>query len=160
MAHVGVDAERAAYLISAVAVFGMLGKLLFGVVADRVDLRAGLAVAIALVILSLVLLVFGVGYAVLLAASACLGLAAGGMLPVWGALMAVLFGAANYGRVMGLMNPVMMPLVVLGSPFAGWSYDVSGDYVLACAVFVVVLVASMFALARVRLPSAASASPA
>jgi MFS family permease len=154
----GVSGERAAYLISAIAVFGMAGKLLFGAIADRVDLRGALGAAIVMVIASLVLLMSHAGYAGLFAASACLGLAAGGMLPVWGALMAVLFGAANYGRVMGLMNPVMMPLVVLGSPFAGWSYDVSGDYLLACGVFAAALVAGLFALLRIRMPGAPAAA--
>ena len=148
----GTSAEQAAFLISVVAVCGMIGKLVFGVIADRVDLRAGLAAAIGLVILGLVLLIADASHVTLLVASSCIGLAAGGMLPVWGALMAVLFGALNYGRVMGLMSPVMMPLVVIGSPFAGWSYDVSGDYVLAFTVFVVLMVAALLALARVRLP--------
>jgi len=154
----GVTAERAAYLISTVALFGVAGKLGFGAVADRVDLRAGLAAAVLLVIASLGLLMSATGYVALLAASAALGLAAGGMLPVWGALLAVLFGAANYGRVMGLMNPVMMPVVLLGSPFAGWSYDLSGDYVLACGVFAGLLALSLFALARVRMPQGADAA--
>ena len=67
-------------------------------------------------------------------------------------LGAVLFGARNYGRVVGLMSPVMRPRVGIGPPFAGWSYDVSGDYVLAFTVFVVLMVAALLALARVRLP--------
>jgi MFS family permease len=151
----GHTAARAALLMSAIAVCGMLGKLVFGVIADRIDLRRGLAAAIVLVIASLGLLLLDGGYAVLLAASVLLGFAAGGMLPVWGALMAVLFGAANYGRVMGLMNPVMMPLVLAGSPFAGWSHDASGDYDVAFTVFALALCAGLAALARLRMPAAA-----
>ena len=147
----GSSAEQAALLISTIAVCGMVGKLLFGFVADRIDLRVGLAIAVGLVILSLLLLIPEATFSLLLIASAALGLAAGGMLPVWGALMAVLFGASNYGRAMGLMNPVMMPLVVLGPPFAGWSHDTTGDYTLAFSVFAALLAASLVMLARVRL---------
>jgi sugar phosphate permease len=143
---------RAALLMSSIALCGMLGKLAFGVVADRIDLRRGLAAAIVLVIASLALLLVDGRYATLLAASALLGFAAGGMLPVWGALMAVLFGAANYGRVMGLMNPVMMPLVLAGSPFAGWSHDLTGAYTLAFGAFAGALALAITALGAVRMP--------
>lgn len=146
------SAETAAYLISTVAVFGILGKLVFGMLADRIDLRAGLAAALALIIVTLVLLIHGSNHPMLFVASAVLGLAAGGMLPVWGALMAVLFGATNYGRVMGLMNPVMMAIVITGSPFAGWSYDATGDYAQAFWTFTAFCVLALMALARVRLP--------
>ncbi|MFM7274953.1 MAG: MFS transporter, partial [Gammaproteobacteria bacterium] len=111
-------------------------------------------VAIVLVIACLLLLMSDSRYPVMFVASALLGLAAGGMLPVWGSLMAVLFGAANYGRVMGLMNPVMMPVVVAGSPFAGWSHDRSGSYTVTLAVFAAVLVLGLLALARIRMPAA------
>jgi len=152
----GISGERAAFLVSAIAVFGMLGKLLFGVVADRVDLRAGLAAAILMVMLSLLMFIADAGYLLLLASSCVLGFAAGGMLPVWGAMMALLFGAANFGRVMGLMNPVMMPLVIIGSPFAGWSFDATGDYVVAFVSFAVVLVVGLLAVSQVRLPARAN----
>ena len=36
-----------------------------------------------------------------------MGLAAGGILPVWGALMAAIFGVANVGRSMGLQAPII-----------------------------------------------------
>ena len=149
----GHSAELAALLMSVIAGCGMIGKLAFGVVADRIDLRAGLGVAIALVIACLLLLMADSRYPVMFVASALLGLAAGGMLPVWGSLMAVLFGAANYGRVMGLMNPVMMPVVVAGAPFAGWSYDRSGSYMVTLSAFAAVLVLGLIALARIRMPA-------
>lgn len=151
----GVTADYAAYLISSVAVFGIVGKLCFGILADRVDLRFGLAAALLLMIMALLLLVYGSNLRLLLAASAALGLAAGGMLPVWGTLMAVLFGAANYGRVMGLMYPVMMPVMVAGSPFAGWSHDVTGEYTLAFLVFVGMCVIALMGIFLMRMPRAA-----
>lgn len=154
----GHAAERAALLMSAIAACGMLGKLVFGVVADRIDLRLGLAAAILLVVACLGLLMADSSYPVMLVASALLGFAAGGMLPVWGSLMAVLFGAANYGRVMGLMSPVMMPLILAGAPFAGWSYDQSGTYAPALAAFAGVLLLGLVALARIRMPAAVLAA--
>jgi MFS family permease len=148
----GHSAELSAMLISAIAGWGMVGKVAFGIVADRVDLRMGLGAAIVLVIASLLLLIADSSYPILFVASSMLGFAAGGMLPVWGTLMAVLFGATHYGRVMGLMNPVMMPLILLGSPFAGWVYDRSGSYLSALVVFAGALALALAALSRIRLP--------
>lgn len=74
------SAETAAYLISTVAVFGMVGKLLFGILADRIDLRAGLGAALGLIILTLVLLIHNSSHSTLFVASTVLGLAAGGVL--------------------------------------------------------------------------------
>lgn len=150
----GHAAELAAMLMSAIAGFGMIGKLAFGVLADRIDLRMGLAAAILLVIACLVLLMVDSRYPTMFVASSLLGLAAGGMLPVWGSLMAVLFGAMHYGRVMGLMNPVMMPVILIGSPFAGWSFDRSGSYLTALVAFAAVLLLALVALSRIRMPAA------
>lgn len=149
----GHAAELGALLMSAIAGCGMAGKLAFGVVADRIDLRLGLAAAIVLVVCSLVMLMAAANYPTMLAASCLLGLAAGGMLPVWGSLMAVLFGAAHYGRVMGLMSPVMMPLILAGAPLAGWSCDRSGSYLPALAGFAAALLLALVALARIRMPA-------
>lgn len=149
----GVSGETAALLISTLAVFGMIGKVAFGVLADRIDLRAGLGAALILMILSLILLIHADSHLMLFVAGVLLGLAAGGMLPVWGALMAVLFGTVSYGRVMGLMNPIMMPIILLGAPFAGWSYDLHGNYAQAFWVFVGLCLLTLVAVAQIRLPA-------
>ena len=151
----GHPSELAALLMSAVAGCGMVGKLVFGVVADRIDLRLGFAAAILLVLASLLLLMVDARYPTLFAASSLLGFAAGGMLPVWGSLMAILFGATHYGRVMGLLNPVMMPVVMLGAPFAGWCRDQSGSYLPALVTFTGLLLLALFALSRIRMPARA-----
>ncbi len=151
---VGSTADRAAFLISAMALAGIAGKLGFGAIADRVDLRAGLAASMALVITGVVFYVVGGSYSMLLFGSLSLGLAAGGMLPVWGALLAVLFGAANYGRVMGMMNPVIMPMTLLGPPLAGLVHDATGSYTGAFLGFVVALLAGLVLLPMIRMPAA------
>lgn len=148
----GHSAERAAMLMSAIAACGMAGKLAFGVVADRIDLRMGLGAALVLVLACLLLLMADARYPTLFVASSLLGFAAGGMLPVWGALVAVLFGATHYGRVMGLMNPVMMPVILVGAPFAGWVHDQRGSYQWALAAFTAVILLALVALSRIRMP--------
>lgn len=152
----GISKERGAMLISVLALFGMLGKIIFGVVADYVDLRAGLGVAAALIAGGLSLFLDG-SFPALLGGSVCIGLAAGGMLPVWGALLARLFGADDYGRVMGMMNPVLMPMTVVAPPLAGRIYDVTGSYRIAFIVFIVALLIAICLLPAIRMRVASEA---
>lgn len=153
----GISGERAALLLSVIALAGIVGKLGFGAVADSLDLRLALAAAALLCGAGLGCYLLAGGYIGLLTGSMALGLAAGGMLPVWGALLAVLFGPANYGRVMGMMSPVMMPLVLLAPPFAGWVHDGSGSYAVAFIVFMLALLVTLSVLPFIRLPKMAAA---
>lgn len=148
----GVSKEQGALLISIVAAFGAGGKLLFGVISDHIDLRIGLAVAIFLLIAGLGCFL-GEGLTMLVAGSVATGLAAGGMLPIWGAMLAWLFGAANYGRVMGQMNPVIVPMYLLAPLVAGILFDQTGSYDAAFILFIVVLAVLLLLLPAIKKPN-------
>mgnify|MGYP002713167117 CR=1 FL=1 len=145
----GISKEQSALLISMVALCGMIGKLIFGVVADYIDLRLALGTAIILLITGLGFLL-GNGYIMLMIGSIAIGCAAGGMLPVWGAILAWLFGAENYGKVMGLMNPAIMPLVMLTPVLTGFIHDKTGSYELAFILFIATLMLSLGFLFAIR----------
>ena len=153
----GVSKEQGALLISIIAACGVAGKLAFGFIADRIDLRVGLAVAILLLITGLVFFL-GEGLTMLVAGSVATGLAAGGMLPVWGAILAWLFGAENYGRVMGQMNPVIVPMYLIAPILAGAIYDKTGNYNAAFMLFIGVLAVLLLLLPAIRHPDHANAS--
>ena len=149
----GLSAEQGAFLISILAVAGIAGKIGFGTIADRVDLRLGYAASIVCVIIALLLFATTSGFSTFMLASGFMGFATGGMLPVWGAILAILFGAANYGRVMGMMSPVIMPLTLVGAPLAGYIFDVTGGYAPAFVLFAGGLVLALIALPFIRMKS-------
>jgi MFS family permease len=97
---------------------GLIGKLLFGYAADRINLKYGLWAAISLAAIGVAILASEPSYPVMLVAALFLGLATGGMLPVWGAMIAVVFGMKSYGRAMGAMMPVIA-LSVMPGPILG-----------------------------------------
>jgi len=147
----GLAASEAVGLISTVAVAAVLGKLLFGAVADRVDLRLGLAAGMAVVCLALALFRGGGSAGVLRAASFALGLASGGILPLWGAMLGTAFGTEVFGRVMGLMSLVITAPVLLSPLLAGRVFDVTGAY---HRVFEIFFVGTLLATAPLlRLPA-------
>ena len=152
--QLGHNEAQASRLIMVVAIGGVLGKLMFGMAADRFSQKASLWVAQMFVLTSFLLLASEPPYALLLVASLLLGLASGGMLPVWGALMANLFGLASYGRAMGLIGPLVTLCVIPAFPLAGRLYDVSGNFTLPLYVFsgVVVAAAVLLIPLRVRQP--------
>lgn len=133
--HLGHSNDKASAIIMIIAAAGFIGKLAFGAAADKFSLRAGLWVAQVLVMVALVILSTEPVFAVICIASVLLGLAAGGMLPVWGAMLAQIFGLASYGQVMGLMGPIITLLVLPGYMLIGMLYDKTGGYSAALWLF-------------------------
>ena len=119
----------------ALAIASFAGKLLFGFAADRVPLKLGLWSAMGLVVLALLLLSTLPGYTAILGAAILMGLSTGGMLPVWGSMMAHCFGLLSYGKAMGLMGPLITLSVMPGFTIIGRLYDSTGDYRAAMLVF-------------------------
>ena len=91
-------------------------------------------------------------YHLLLLAGTVYGLGMGGMPPLMGALIGAAFGRYKFGRMIGLMNPLMLPIRVLGIPYAGWIFDRTGSYQIAFLTFIGLCVASILVVAFLRLP--------
>lgn len=148
----GFDASVAAQAIMIVAISGFIGKLLFGYAADKVSLKLALSVTQLAVIAGLLLLAAGPSYWVICIALGTLGLSTGGMLPVWGALLAAIFGTTNYGRVMGLMMPLIVLIVIPGYGLTGYLYGQQGNYGLCFIVFSALIAMSMPLALMLKIP--------
>jgi MFS family permease len=149
----GFSAAAAALVLSVTAGAGAIGKPLFGALADRVDKRAALWGAAGLQLVGIEWLLYAHTYPALLCAGAIFGFGMGGVVPLQGALVGAAFGRHAFGRVMGMLSPAMMPLNVIGSPFAGWVHDTTGSYAIAFQVFAAMFALSMFVLILIRLPA-------
>jgi MFS family permease len=93
------------------------------------------------------------GFAWLVLGSALAGFALGGFLPLWGALIGDCFGRESFGRVMGTMGPLMLPLNIGALQLAPWSFDATGSYDLALRGFLAWVAAAAAALTLVRPPA-------
>lgn len=150
----GYPPARAALLLSVVAGFGALGKVLFGWVSDHFDVRGAMALSSALQATGVLGVLRVEGYGWLLLAGAVYGLGMGGLVPLWGSMIGAVFGRLAFGRVMGAMSPFILPLQVSGVPYAGWVFDTTGRYAPAFGTFVGLYLASIGVLALLRLPAA------
>ena len=149
----GLKTEDAAFFIMIIAVSGLLGKLLFGFAADKFSLRGCLMVAQGLVFLGFSLLALMPDFSLILFACLLLGLSTGGMLPVWGALMAKLFGLENYGRATGTMAPLITTCVIPGYSVMGFFHRTSGNYQLPLYLFCISLIFAIALLIPLKVDS-------
>ncbi len=151
--------QRASLLLSVVAGFGMAGKLCFGAIADRVEVRRAFWLMVGTHALAWLILLSEPGFPGMLAAAAVFGLGTGGNLPVSGALVGATFGRAAFGTVMGWMNPVILLLTLVTPPLAGYLYDRTGSYELAFRLLFVITIAAALPVMFLR-AGPAEASPA
>ena len=154
----GLESSAGSTLITVLAVCGLIGKLIFGSAADRLNLKTALWIAEALAIVALGLFaIAGDSYTLMLGAAIFMGLASGGLLPVWGAMLARLFGLASYGLAMGLMSPVVTLCVMPTFVLVGRLVDTYGTFVYPMLVFTGTTAFAMAILLPLRLPERAAA---
>lgn len=143
----GFGPERAALVISTIALAMIGGKFCFGALADRVDHRLLHSAAALAMFAGLLLVVGQPGYGRLLTAAACIGAAAGGILPLISVIVASRFGAPAFGRVMGLMT-LFITLAAFGSLLAGALRDLLGSYDWVFLGFALLLLPALLVIRR------------
>jgi MFS family permease len=124
----GIDLISASVIASSTALFGVMGKLIYGALVDRWDVRWALWLAIAFQVAGQLFMLFGDGYSGFLIGASLFGFGMGGIVPMQGAVVGAAFGRESFGRVLGAMRPPMAIIHLLGVPFAGWVYDSTGSY--------------------------------
>lgn len=151
--ELGLAPTSAAGLVSILSVAAIAGKLLFGFAADHVDRRLLLAGASALVA-TFVGVLASEPPAGWLAASVLLpGLALGGILPLWGAILCDYYGTESMAGAMGLMMPMMVTVQIAAMQLLPWVYDQSGSYQSAFRIMLGAFVIAAAAMMKLRPPA-------
>jgi sugar phosphate permease len=154
MVPYGLDAgftpAQAALLMSSLTFSAIIGKLIIGALADRVDKRWLFCAVAACNFSFLIVLMSGPSYPMLMLACGIIGLAIGGTYPLWMTLTADCFGSASFGSVMGAMNLVVMPFSIIAIRFIGEVFDRTGGYNPAFMVFIVTAVVSALLVLMVK----------
>jgi len=153
-----LSAASASLLISTLSGCAVFGKLSFGAIADRWSKRGLVWIATAVLEVFLGVLIAKPGIAWLVAACALVGVALGGFLPLWGSLIGECWGRDAFGRVMGLMGPLMLPMNIASFQLGPWFYDTRGSYDVALWIYAAWAAAAAAALALLRPPRAAVAT--
>lgn len=150
----GIDKYHAADVLAIGAFTGVIGKVFFGVLSDRANIRMALVWATATQWIGIAMMTKVQQFWTFAVASAIFGFGMGGVVPLHASAVGAFFGRQGFGKMMGLMRPMMLPLQIAGLPLAGWIYDRTGSYNGAFYVFLVMLLIAawltLFMLPRER----------
>ena len=149
----GLPAMTAVTIYSAEGLAGLGGRLLLGVLADRLGAKpvlvGGLFVQALSVATYLAVAQLGEFYAL----SVVFGLAYGGVMPLYAVLAHEYFGPRIMGTVFGAAIMLSTLAMALGPLAGGWIFDASGGYAwLYAGSFVIGLCAAAIALAFPPVP--------
>lgn len=149
----GYTLVEASLVMSLCAGFGVVGKLSFGWLSDRLSVRKVMAIVIFMQFTGQYLMFSSLDYLTFAIGASIFGYGVGGVVPMHGAVVGKTFGRDRFGAVLGLMRPAMFPIQILGVPFAGWIFDVTGSYNVAFQVFLGLYFLAALAVSFYRQPA-------
>jgi sugar phosphate permease len=130
----GLSEGLAAATVTAMTLLSLMGRLGFGQLADTIDKRHVMAIAYALIALSLVLYATVYSGWQVLYVLPIFAVGFGGSIPVRPAFQAEYFGLRAFGAIQGMAFTIATLGGLLGPVFAGWVYDTTESYRVAFAV--------------------------
>jgi OFA family oxalate/formate antiporter-like MFS transporter len=145
---VGLRPALVVTAMSLSSVFGILGKVTFGWVYDRISVT-GIALVYFLLALSAVLALPVAGLVSMLAFVFVRGIAHGGLVIDVPIISKHCYGPQNLGRTIGIFTAILQLGFALGPWLMGWMHDNSGSYTQAFILFAVLSVVAGLCLLRV-----------
>jgi predicted MFS family arabinose efflux permease len=124
----GVPAMAAATVLSAAGVASLTGKIVCGLVADRVGAKRVLVAGLALQAVAISLYLVTQQLAHFYGVSLMFGFAYGGIMPLYAIVVREYFGARIMGTIFGAVGFASTLGMALGPLAGGWVYDAFGGY--------------------------------
>ena len=124
----GVPAMAAVTVLSVAGLASLGGKILCGLVADRVGAKRTLLVGLSIQAVSVSLYVFTRDLGSFYALAVMFGFAYGGVMPLYAIVVREYFGARTMGTVFGAVALVSTLGMAIGPWAGGWLYDTLGSY--------------------------------
>ncbi|MFN8635820.1 MAG: MFS transporter [Chloroflexota bacterium] len=158
-----LDRETAALVLAELNLFNVAGRLLGGVLGDRMAKQRLMGFNLLSMVVALLLIAFGTTLAPLLVYGAFFGFSWGVRAAVSTSLLGDYFGRAAFGRIAGLTMTLASPAAIVAPIVIGWAVDVTGgsfrEPFLALAVLSLIGSGLFFAASRpadpVQKPTAA-----
>jgi MFS family permease len=124
----GVSAMAAATVLSAAGVASLTGKIVCGLVADRVGAKRVLVAGLALQAVAISLYLVTQQLAQFYGVALMFGFAYGGIMPLYAIVVREYFGARIMGTIFGAVGFASTMGMALGPVAGGWVYDAFGSY--------------------------------
>ena len=126
--NAGVSLLTAASGLVVLSTFGMIGKIFWGAVGEKIPGRKALMCSFSVTIVGIVLMYNPVAGPLLWIAAAVFGLGMGAFGPLYTMIIQDLFGLRNYGAISGLLGLTGVISFGAGPIMGGLSYDMAGTY--------------------------------
>ena len=149
----GLPVPRAALLLAFTAGMGVVGKVTFGALADRLGPPRGTALSLLLQALAVVILLGTRDPVWLWAFVVLFGFSMGGLAALVPVLASHFFGLSAVGSILGAILPATAVAAALGPLVAGRVYDLAGSYQGAFVTFIVGYGVAAAAILLARRPS-------
>jgi MFS family permease len=124
----GVPAMAAATVLSAAGMASFTGRIVCGIIADRVGAKGTLLAGLALQAFAISLYLVARELTGFYAVALVFGFAYGGVMPLYAVLVREYFGARTMGTVFGAVSAASTVGMALGPWMGGWLYDSVGGY--------------------------------
>ncbi|GAB3311887.1 MFS transporter [Haliea atlantica] len=146
----GSSREQAAWLISLFAAVGLVFSPIIGRLCDLLDTRWVLAGMLLLGMAAALSYSLAQDYSGLVLATGIVAINAGGLTPLWSALIGDLFELRLYARVMGAMALFTGATGSLAPVAAGWIFDATGNYHNMFSALIVLICIPLLCLPLIR----------
>ena len=139
---IGIDEVTAAGILGLMISISIPGRLGFGFLGDQFEKRK--LIAATMITQGLGVLIFALATSIIhvYAFVIIYGLTYGGCIPLLMAFRGDIFGRKKFAQMSGIMSPFRMIGNVVGPVFAGFLFDVTGNYRIAFIVFTCLAVMS------------------
>ena len=154
---VPLSREVASSIAALTVVSSVVGRLGFGWLGDKIDKRYLLASALLLQALGLIIFAYTRSLSYAIAFLVVFGPGFGGVIVLRVSIQAEYFGRKAFGSIQGLSQAILMGGTILGPFFAGWVYDIQGNYQWAWLTLAIMVFTSIPLTLAARVPRRTSA---
>ena len=136
---------QASAALGAMVSISLIGRISFGFLGDRIEKRYLLVVAYLAQAVGIYILMGVTSMPRLWLFVVVYGIAYGGAIPLFMAIVGEYFGRVRYATIRGFMQLFLLPATVVGPVYAGWVYDTTDSYQVAFVSFIgAMLVGTVF----------------
>ena len=155
----GASTFEGTAMLTVAGIGGLIGRLVFGLAADRYGARRALVVGLSLQALTIGLYTVIPSFTGLFVLSIFFGIAYGGVMPLYAVLIREYFGARIMGTAFGAVTMVANVGMALGPLAGGWLYDNYASYVGMYIGAGIIGAAAVLIALTFRAPSGPKAQP-
>jgi MFS family permease len=152
--HAGISVRTATGALSMLAAGGMLGKVVFGMLGERISGRNAMMISFSVTIVGIVLMLDPGPIALVWVSSALFGFGMGAFGPLYTLVVQDNFGLRSYGAISGLLSLTSGVTFAAGPILGGLTYDLTDTYWPAFGGVAAVIGVGVLLLTQIRPPAA------